>query len=330
MSPSSRTARVVVIGGSAGALEPLRTVCSHLNQDLPAPVLVVLHIPSGSPSLLPRILGRSGPLPAHHPADGQVLEGGHVYVAPPGRHLLVDGNVARLSHGPHENRHRPAIDPLFRTAAASFGEHTLAVLLSGARDDGSAGAVAVDRAGGTVVVQDPEDAPFAAIPSNAILRDDPDLVLPAAEIGPAISRMAVSGPPIGTAGNTIGGGVWQPSDLSCPHCGGVLHERDDGVEGFRCRVGHAYAIGSLATDQSQVLEATLWAAVRLFEERAALSYRMAESARRRSHHAIAKRFDEVAVEARERAAELHRFLMSMPAGPAAVAEDEVHERDIEA
>src|SRR5262249_49919901 len=157
----------VVVGASAGGVEALTTVAAGLPRDLPAPVAVVLHVSPRSESRLPQILSRAGPLPALHARDGEPLYPGRIYVAPPDHHLLVQDGRCAVVRGPREHHVRPAIDPLFRSAAARFGRRAVGVILSGARADGVAGAAALSRAGGAVIVQDPRDAAFPEMPSKA-------------------------------------------------------------------------------------------------------------------------------------------------------------------
>jgi len=181
--------RVIVIGGSAGALAPLRTLVARLPTNLPATVLVAIHIPAGFPSILPELLGSVGPLPAAHPRDQEQLRPGRILVAPPDYHLLVERGVARLTHGPRENRHRPAIDTLFRSAAHAYGAHVIGVILSGELDDGSAGLTAIKMRGGIAIAQDPEEAASPEMPSRAIQSADIDHILPAKEIGGLLGRL---------------------------------------------------------------------------------------------------------------------------------------------
>jgi two-component system, chemotaxis family, protein-glutamate methylesterase/glutaminase len=180
----------VVVGASAGSVESLRELVAGLPGNLPVPVLVVLHVPPLR-SNLPKILQRAGPLPASHAEDGQALEAGHILVAPPDRHLMVEDGRVRVVRGPREHLHRPAIDPLFRTAATAYGPGAIAVVLSGARTDGAAGAAAVSECGGAVLVQDPEVAAYPDMPRSAITADHADYVLPLAEIPATISRLAM-------------------------------------------------------------------------------------------------------------------------------------------
>src|SRR6476660_8298969 len=159
---------VVVIGASAGGVSSLMELVSGLPENLDAAVAVALHVPEESPSALPSILSRQGPLVAKHAADGEPLLHGRIYVAPPGRHLLVKRRTVRTVTGPNENGHRPAIDPLFRTTARAHGRRAMGVILSGTLDDGTAGLYAIKREGGSAIVQDPDDALFEGMPASAI------------------------------------------------------------------------------------------------------------------------------------------------------------------
>ncbi len=156
-----------MLGASAGGIEALATLVSELPHDLPAAGLVVLHVPSDTVSHLPAILGRAGKLQAVHAEDGEAIVAGKLYVAPPGCHLLVDDGGVRLPRGPRENRHRPAVDPLFRSAASWYGERVIAALLSGGAGDGIAGLREVKRCGGTTIIQDPSEALFPGMPASA-------------------------------------------------------------------------------------------------------------------------------------------------------------------
>jgi two-component system chemotaxis response regulator CheB len=179
----ARVASIVVVGASAGGVEALSVLVASLSPDIRAAVLVVLHVAPGGTSVLPQILMRCGRIPVDAATDGAQVERGHVYVAPPDHHLLVDDGVLRLDSGPREHGHRPSIDATMRAASAAHGDGVIAVVLSGARDDGTAGAEMVRSAGGRVVVQAPEDALFADMPLSVLAHMKPDAVLPVAEIG---------------------------------------------------------------------------------------------------------------------------------------------------
>lgn len=258
---NARPSSLVVIGASAGGIEPLKEIVAGLPPDLPAAVAIVLHVAPTADSRLPAILSRVGRLPVVHAGDGEPLGEGRVYVAPPDRHLLVVDGRCAVVRGPRENNARPAVDPLFRSAAGAFGARVVAVVLSGSLTDGVAGAEFVSSVGGTVIVQDPKEAEFPAMPENAIARDHPDCVLELAAIPEAIVRavsrlsqeddvsenerrqmiLETSYARLDREATEDGEPPGQSSGFSCPACGGVLWEVDDGeLLRFRCRVGHAY------------------------------------------------------------------------------------------
>jgi two-component system chemotaxis response regulator CheB len=319
--------RVVVVGASAGGVEPLRALAAGLPADLAVPVLVVLHVPPQE-SHLPAILSRAGPLPARHAEDGDQLEPGRILVAPPDRHLMVEDGHVRVVRGPKENLHRPAIDPLFRSAAAFYGPGAIGVVLSGARTDGAAGAAAIAEHGGAVLVQNPEEAAYPDMPRSAISADHPDYVLPLAEIPRTILQLAaapveeVPMPDSDTLNeeNSYAAldqevldrdeGIGRRGPFGCPDCGGVLWEQDDGeLLRFRCRVGHAYAAETLLEAQSDNLEGALFAALRALEERASLAKRVRERLRAKGNEPSASRYDDV-IEESERNANIIRAVLA--------------------
>jgi two-component system chemotaxis response regulator CheB len=318
---------IVVVGASAGGVEALVGLAASLPADLPAAVFVVLHVPSTGNSALPDILRRHGPLPAGHVKDGEPIEPGRVHVAPPDHHLLVRTGHVHLARGPRENGHRPAVDPLFRSAAHEYATRVIGVVLSGALDDGTAGLAAIKSRGGLAVVQDPSDALHPGMPTSAIEHVEVDHVVPIAAMGPLLARLAAqpAAQPPGPAPTDLkvevevegfsleameGEHPGQPSGFSCPDCNGVLWGIDDGgLERFRCRVGHAWSPESLLTRQSEALEAALWIALRSLEERAALARRLAEPARRRGHTITATRFEEQATEVQQAARVVRNLLV---------------------
>lgn len=195
-----RNRDTVVVAASAGGVEALRGLLGQFPGPVPATLLVVLHVPPVGGKVLPAILGRAGVLPASAAADGEAPLTGHVYVAPPDRHLLLAGDMIRLSEGPRHHGHRPAADPLFISAAQSTGPHTIAVVLSGTLDDGAAGAAAVERRGGVVLVQDPGESAYDGMPRAAIAATRRPRVLRLAELAAFIdteSRRPVPGPELG-------------------------------------------------------------------------------------------------------------------------------------
>ena len=320
---------VIVIGASAGGVEALRSIVRDLPADLPAAIFVVLHVSPHGESVLPELLARAGPLPAAHPpeGDGERFRTGRIYVAPPDHHMVLDDSMVKVVRSAKENRHRPAVDPLFRSAARFHGPRVIGVVLTGALDDGTAGLAAIARQGGVSVVQDPNDALFPSMPRNALRYVDVDHVAPVAEI-PALlarlvgeeapasatpppetliveSRMAIMSRPEPEDVQKLG----RTSMFTCPECNGALWEiEDDRLLRFRCHVGHALTAESLEADQAEALEATLWAAVRAFEERAQLSDRMAARADEHARPEQVALFVERAAVARRQAAHVRQIL----------------------
>jgi two-component system, chemotaxis family, protein-glutamate methylesterase/glutaminase len=303
---SDSQVRGVVIGGSAGGIEALTRLAAGLTSSFPAPVLVVIHFPQHGQSHLKEILNRAGPLPAVRVTDGMALEPGRIHVGPAGFHLRVRDGIATLDRGPRENRCRPAIDPLFRSAADAWGEGSVAVLLSGNLDDGSAGAASVERAGGIVIVQDPEDAACKSMPMKALEIVRAALVVPSAAIGPVLNRLVEDGdrhsiermqskrphPAAQAAEATLGSAhVPDLTPLTCPDCGGPLHDgSENDAARFRCTVGHVYSPKTLYDAQPEQVEAALWESVRALVEQSRVARRLAERTRDRNPQAAA-RFD---------------------------------------
>ena len=272
---------LVVIGASAGGVETLVKVVAGLAPTLPAAVCIVLHIAPESPSALADILARAGSLPCRPASDGEPLVPGEILVAPPNRHLEVEDDRVRLTIGPRENNHRPAVDVLFRSAAKARGSRVVGVVLTGNRDDGTAGLAVVKARGGAAIVQDPDDALYPGMPANALRHVPADAVLPSDKIAEAIERMVEADPRAPNQSMNAphpdeesSGGI-----LICPECGGVLSERSEaGVTHWQCRVGHRYSIETLADAQATDVEAALWTAIRALTDRARLLHQLADRA----------------------------------------------------
>jgi two-component system, chemotaxis family, protein-glutamate methylesterase/glutaminase len=319
---------IIVIGASAGGVEALRELARGLPSNLPAAVFIVLHVPPASPSLLPRILNNSGPLRARHATNGEAIERGRIYVAPPDHHLLVERDRVRVVRGPKENRARPAADPLFRSAAHAYGTRVVGVILSGALDDGTAGLAAIKRRGGLTVAQDPEEALYPGMPRSAVENVALDHCLPVAGIAPLLGQLATVQakddavypmPEILKIENRIARleesemedveKIGELSAFTCPDCRGALWEMRDGdLLRFRCHVGHAFSADSLMADQSEELENALWAALRSLEENAALARRMAARAGERNHTISVTQFEESARRVEQHAAVIRQVL----------------------
>jgi len=280
---------IVAIGASAGGVESLRRLVRELPRDLPAAVAVVLHLAPTSRSLLAQILSRSGPLPAHQASDKCVLEDGHVYVAMPDHHLIVEDHHLRVSRGATENGVRPAVDPLFRSAAAAFGRRVVGVVLSGSLDDGTAGLFDIKRRGGWTMVQDPAEALYPGMPISAIEHVAVDVVADSSSLGHHIVA-ALNGELPAVAAQTSAlpeANDVRPSGMSCPDCSGQLWEMHAGDQvRYRCRVGHEWTGMALIDGQERALENALWAAARIVSERIQLTRKMLERASARSHHHV--------------------------------------------
>ena len=306
---------IIAIGGSAGSGAVLREVVRGLPRDLPASVFISTHVPSNSRGYLAETLGTSDSLPVSEATDGQAIEKGRVYVAVPDRHLLLIDGTIRLGDGPRENMVRPAIDPLFRSAALSYGSRAVGVVLTGALNDGAAGLHAIKSVGGTAVVQHPLDAEVDQMPLAALEAVEADHVAAASDLADVIAGIARSDagperpPPESleleveiAAGHRLGSDklarIARPSALSCPDCHGVLSEMKDGRPlRYRCQIGHSYTAEILASRIDEVDEA-MRIAMRVMEERVTLVERMARDARDTGRQAVAELYDSRAEEYR--------------------------------
>ena len=318
---------IIVIEGSSGAVTPLKQILAALPADLPAAVFVVLHIPAQGAGILTTIASAAGPLPVVQAQSGMIIRNGQVYLAAPDHHLLVLDSHVMLGRGPRENMVRPAIDPLFRSAALQYGPRVIGVVLSGLLSDGAAGLNAVKRCGGVAVVQDPADAVANEMPLRALETTTVDLCVPAARLGDVLSDLARE--PAGAAhpvppeirleveiaaGDRIGSdtltGFAEPAPLTCPSCGGVLSMvKMSRPLRFRCQVGHAYTADALAREQEGRVDEALRVALRIIEERAELVQRMAKNGRDSGRLAVAEIYEARAVEYREYADMIRRVML---------------------
>lgn len=325
-------------GASAGGVEALLALVGGLPPDLPAAVLVVLHQAPTAPTVLPDLLDRRCALAVGHGRDGEVVERGRVYVAPPDRHLLVHDGRLVVSRGPKENGHRPSVDPLFRSLALAAGPSAVGVVLSGMLDDGAAGLLGIVRHGGTAVVQDPEEAVFPDMPRAALHQVPGAVVRPVAELATVFAALAER-PVLGGAGastqlryevavarNDTGSFARSdppgpPAGLSCPDCSGPLFDlSEQHLLHYRCRVGHSWTEESLHAEQEGRVEDALYAALQALEEKAALQHRIAASAAARNSTRLVTRARDSAHDAL-RAASQVRGLLTEPAGDGAPAQE---------
>jgi two-component system chemotaxis response regulator CheB len=308
----SATRDIIVIGASGGGVEALNVLVGDLPPDLGAAVFVVMHV--GPDSYLAPILAGRSRLPVVPASSGQRVEHGKIYVAVPGFHLLLHSDHLLLRRGPRENLSRPAIDPLFRSAAATFGGRVIGVVLSGALSDGTAGLRAIKRCGGLAVVQDPADAVVAGMPRNALLHVDVDHVCKIEDMARLLSSMSrlPAGPtpeiPIDIRLETAIAAqeladmraddmLGTPSRFTCPECHGALWEIEDGTMlRYRCHVGHAFSADTVLASQGGEIDRLLGTLLRSHQERAALANRMAKHERANERHGLA---DQLEVRARD-------------------------------
>jgi len=318
---------IVVVGASAGGVSALQKLFSQFSPDVQAAFFVVLHIPAESPSVLPSLLNSAGPLCAKPAEDNEKIQLGHVYVAPPDFHLLVKSGYIHLHKGPKENRHRPAIDPLFRSAAIAYPGQTIGVVLTGYLDDGTAGLEAVKRCGGIAIVQDPDDADCPDMPMNAIAGVEVDYQLPLRRIGKTITALVkqpaadVTNVPkdivmeAKIAEQTVSNirreeMLGEPVPISCPECNGPLWQMESkGIERYRCHVGHGYTAKTLMASQDTVVEQALWAAMRTMEERANLSRMTYKNEVERGRTRSAQSYEEQSVTLRAHAQVIRKLLV---------------------
>jgi two-component system, chemotaxis family, protein-glutamate methylesterase/glutaminase len=306
--------RIVVVGASAGGIDALRALAKRLPADFPAPICVVLHVSPDSPGIVASIISRSGVLPAAHARHGERLQAGRIYVAPTDRHLLVEPGRLHLSRGPKENRFRPAIDPLFRSAARVYGPGTVGVILSGNLDDGTAGLRTIKQLGGVAIVQDPADALFPSMPRSALAHVAVDHLVPIEQLAALLTKVVntavtetspVAVPKdveveVKIAGeeNAIEWGlgeISEPSVFSCPECHGVLLRlKASNPARFRCHTGHAFTIDSLTAAVSESIDDSLWTAIRALQEGTMLLEHLAHHLRETGSGVSAELIDQIA------------------------------------
>lgn len=348
---------IVVVGFSAGGIDPLLRLVGNLPADFPGAVFVVHHFPPRSVSALPSILKRATTIGVAQAVDREPILPGRIYVARPDQHLLLEAGRVRLTHGPREQGHRPAIDPLFRSAAHAYGARVAGVILSGTLDDGTAGLMEIKAHGGVALVQQPEEASYPGMSLSAIRNVPVDYVASAQELAKILDRLArgheqSSAPSADFDAHSFDPAVHRdtpdpavagsaslrhPEELGgaatmvCPECGGVLFESERGeFLHFRCHVGHAYSEEALFASQSRALEGALWSAVRALEEKADLSRRLSERSGRRGLPRAAAQFEASAREAERGSALIRQSLLKGPVRETLGAPPEPETAELEA
>lgn len=320
---------IIVVGASAGGVSALKEFVQFLPPDLNASIFIVLHISPYSPSQLPEILSRSGPLEATHPKDGEEIKRGHIYIAPPDHHLILESdNRIAVKKGPKENRFRPSVDALFRSAALIYRSRVIGVVLSGLLDDGTSGMWNIKRCGGIAIVQDTEEAMHPSMPQNVMQYVDVDYVSSASEMGTLlielIAQKASKKPDLSiedmqllkmevfkaaTRDNAFEIGILEMGELTtftCPECHGALVSITEGqMIRFRCHTGHAYTTSTLLASVTSSVEEKLWEAMRALEETNMLLDKIANHYSTIGNATAAKKFKEKADEIKERARVVH-------------------------
>jgi two-component system, chemotaxis family, protein-glutamate methylesterase/glutaminase len=312
---------IIVIGASAGGFDALKRLVGDLPSDLQASIFIVWHISADVTGILPQVLARAGALPAKNAEDFEKIKPNQIYVAPPDRHLLIENSHLRVTRGPKENRFRPAVDPLFRSAAYTYGSRVIGVVLSGALDDGTSGLWTVKHRGGLAVVQDPLDAEIPSMPRNALREVEVDYVVPVSEMAELLVRLSQEKLAaaseefmeedeqtrfeIRTAAeektdfDIIKFGALTP--YTCPECHGVLFRLTDGRRPrFRCHTGHAFSSDSLLSNVTESIEESLWNAIRCIEESVLLLNHLGNHFGNNNQIDLATLYFKKALEAKER------------------------------
>lgn len=321
---------LVVIGSSAGGITALKELVSTLSADFGASIFIVQHLSPHSPSFLPDILTHAGPLKAVHPRDGESIRPGQIYVALPDHHLLVEHDRMIVKKGPKENRFRPSIDALFRSAAYTYGPRVIGVVLTGMLNDGTSGMWSIKRLGGLTIIQEPDEALYPSMPDSVREYVDVDYSVPMAEMAQLLNRLTqeeVSEKPtlsdeektrmeaeinIAAEENAFEMGIidlGELTPLTCPECHGSLVSIKEGkLIRYRCHTGHAYTAGSLLAEVTKTVDEALWQGVRGFEETILLLDQSAKQFAEAGNQKAAQEFTEKSRQTREKSRRLHEFI----------------------
>lgn len=315
--------RIVVVGASAGGVTSLQELVAGLPPTLNAAVFVVLHIRPDATSHLAEILSSRGTVPASNAEDGEEIRPGRIYVSRPDHHLLIESERIVVRRGPKENRFRPSVDALFRSAAYTHGPRVIGIVMSGALDDGTSGLWSIRRFGGVTIVQDPQDASFDSMPLSALDQVEVDHTLAARDIGPLVATLAGMVPvtpvdppaelldrtrietEVAASANAFAIGAIKHGErtvFTCPECHGALVRiTEDGRARYRCHTGHGFTSSALLAGMTEAVEPALWQATRALEEVVMLLDEMARSTAAAGRPEVAERFSRKARETEERA-----------------------------
>ena len=321
---------IVVIGASAGGVIVLKQFVTSLPVDFKASIFIVQHVSASTPSYLPEILSHAGPLKATHPRDGEKFKKGHIYVAPPDHHLLIEDDHVVVKKGPKENRFRPSIDALFRSAAYTFGARVIGVVLTGLLNDGTSGMWSIKRLGGIGIIQEPDDAMYPSMPESVLEYVEVDHVEPIANIGALLVKLTEETAPdepklnadeqkrletevrIASQSDAFELGILDMgtlTPLTCPECSGTLVSFNEGkLIRYRCHTGHAYTSSALLSELTKSVEEILWSGVRGLEETVILLEQSEKVLATAGDASGAEEFSKKARETRERARVLHQFV----------------------
>jgi two-component system chemotaxis response regulator CheB len=306
---------IIVIGTSAGGLKALGAIVGALPADIDAVLFIVQHLAADKPSILPQILADVGSLPASHPSDGEPIQTGRIYIAPPDHHLLVNQGSMRVVRGPQENRFRPAIDVLFRSAARAYGPRVVGVVLTGYLDDGTVGLQAVKKRGGVAIVQDPNEAEYPSMAKSALQYVKVDYCQPLAEISdrlvqlskepaaeeeayPVTEEIEIESRIAEQQMNTQEflenvEAIGTRTTYTCPECNGSIWQisKSEPLR-FRCHTGHSFTANVFLAEQTQNLENALWSAVRAMEEKVTFSRQMSERMKNYNLQSAAAKYED--------------------------------------
>lgn len=324
---------IIVVGASAGGVEALLHLVKSLPDNFDASIFIVLHLAPYAPSKLPEILSKAGRLKAVHPEDGEEITPGQIYLAPPDHHLILakDNRIA-VKRGPKENRFRPSIDALFRSAALIYGSRVIGIILSGLLDDGTSGMWNIKRCGGVAIVQDPEEALFPSMPENVLQYVEVDHIIQLDKMGELLPELINQEAPkepeltleqmkllqmevvIASSDNAFEIGILNRGELTtltCPECNGALVSFKEGeLIRFRCHTGHAYSSSTLLASVSSGVEEKLWEAIKGMEETTMLLHQIADHYKKAGYTAAFKQFQEKADEVARRARAIHETVFT--------------------